>query len=185
MKWNGRAHSWCQRIKELSSVRKHLRLHFLAWCGKSSVCVSFFLSDRTPRRCHFRRETRGLNLAWQWEYKWQLGWPNRGLMFELLCVTLTLTSQVVTAPQALPACQMPHCHLWCSDRNHEPWKTPYCFVMSPLECSECFGDQLLHRTYTWQLTLVWLFTWDRNNHLRQAGIVISASKTFKSLLHEL
>ncbi|XP_017828583.4 protein chibby homolog 2 isoform X1 [Callithrix jacchus] len=28
-----------------------------------------------------------------------------------------------------------------------------CFVMSPLECSECFGDQLLHRTYTWQLTL--------------------------------
>ncbi|XP_004054523.2 protein chibby homolog 2 isoform X3 [Gorilla gorilla gorilla] len=25
--------------------------------------------------------------------------------------------------------------------------------MSPLECSECFGDQLLHRTYTWQLTL--------------------------------
>ncbi|XP_008060331.1 spermatid-associated protein isoform X2 [Carlito syrichta] len=25
--------------------------------------------------------------------------------------------------------------------------------MSPLECSECFGDQLLHRTYTWHLTL--------------------------------
>ncbi|XP_037597052.1 protein chibby homolog 2 isoform X1 [Cebus imitator] len=25
--------------------------------------------------------------------------------------------------------------------------------MSPLECSECFGDQVLHRTYTWQLTL--------------------------------
>ncbi|CAK6442863.1 unnamed protein product [Pipistrellus nathusii] len=25
--------------------------------------------------------------------------------------------------------------------------------MSPLESSECFGDQLLHRTYTWHLTL--------------------------------
>ncbi|XP_037382908.1 protein chibby homolog 2 isoform X1 [Talpa occidentalis] len=25
--------------------------------------------------------------------------------------------------------------------------------MSPLECSECFGDQLLHRSYTWHLTL--------------------------------
>ncbi|XP_014645466.1 PREDICTED: spermatid-associated protein isoform X1 [Ceratotherium simum simum] len=25
--------------------------------------------------------------------------------------------------------------------------------MSPLECSECFGDHLLHRTYTWHLTL--------------------------------
>ncbi|XP_023416202.2 protein chibby homolog 2 isoform X2 [Cavia porcellus] len=25
--------------------------------------------------------------------------------------------------------------------------------MSPLECSECFGDQLLQRTYTWHLTL--------------------------------
>ncbi|XP_047410202.1 protein chibby homolog 2 isoform X2 [Sciurus carolinensis] len=25
--------------------------------------------------------------------------------------------------------------------------------MSPLECSQCFGDQLLHRTYTWHLTL--------------------------------
>ncbi|XP_029792581.1 spermatid-associated protein isoform X2 [Suricata suricatta] len=25
--------------------------------------------------------------------------------------------------------------------------------MSPLDCSECFGDQLLHRTYTWHLTL--------------------------------
>ncbi|XP_051017017.1 protein chibby homolog 2 isoform X2 [Acomys russatus] len=25
--------------------------------------------------------------------------------------------------------------------------------MSPLECSECFGDQLMHRTYTWHLTL--------------------------------
>ncbi|KAM8784737.1 protein chibby homolog 2 isoform 2-T2 [Rhynchonycteris naso] len=25
--------------------------------------------------------------------------------------------------------------------------------MSSLECSECFGDQLLHRTYTWHLTL--------------------------------
>uniref|UniRef100_A0A8C6HRB9 Protein chibby homolog 2 n=1 Tax=Mus spicilegus TaxID=10103 RepID=A0A8C6HRB9_MUSSI len=25
--------------------------------------------------------------------------------------------------------------------------------MSPLECSECFGDQLLHKTYTWHLTL--------------------------------
>ncbi|XP_039110287.1 protein chibby homolog 2 isoform X2 [Hyaena hyaena] len=25
--------------------------------------------------------------------------------------------------------------------------------MSPLKCSECFGDQLLHRTYTWHLTL--------------------------------
>ncbi|XP_037003254.2 protein chibby homolog 2 isoform X1 [Artibeus jamaicensis] len=25
--------------------------------------------------------------------------------------------------------------------------------MSPLECSECFGDQILHRTYTWHLTL--------------------------------
>ncbi|XP_069884532.1 protein chibby homolog 2 isoform X1 [Dipodomys merriami] len=25
--------------------------------------------------------------------------------------------------------------------------------MSPLECSECFGDQVLHRTYTWHLTL--------------------------------
>nr|XP_004665923.2 protein chibby homolog 2 isoform X1 [Jaculus jaculus] len=25
--------------------------------------------------------------------------------------------------------------------------------MSPLECPECFGDQLLHRTYTWHLTL--------------------------------
>ncbi|XP_077926091.1 protein chibby homolog 2 isoform X1 [Halichoerus grypus] len=25
--------------------------------------------------------------------------------------------------------------------------------MSPLECSACFGDQLLHRTYTWHLTL--------------------------------
>ncbi|XP_075805995.1 protein chibby homolog 2 isoform X2 [Microtus pennsylvanicus] len=25
--------------------------------------------------------------------------------------------------------------------------------MSPLECSECFGDQFMHRTYTWHLTL--------------------------------
>ncbi|XP_055465955.1 protein chibby homolog 2 isoform X1 [Psammomys obesus] len=25
--------------------------------------------------------------------------------------------------------------------------------MSPLECSECFGDHLMHRTYTWHLTL--------------------------------
>ncbi|XP_038166593.1 protein chibby homolog 2 isoform X1 [Arvicola amphibius] len=25
--------------------------------------------------------------------------------------------------------------------------------MSPLECSECFGDQFTHRTYTWHLTL--------------------------------
>ncbi|XP_036897722.1 protein chibby homolog 2 isoform X2 [Sturnira hondurensis] len=25
--------------------------------------------------------------------------------------------------------------------------------MSPLECSECFADQILHRTYTWHLTL--------------------------------
>ncbi|XP_012578652.1 PREDICTED: spermatid-associated protein isoform X2 [Condylura cristata] len=25
--------------------------------------------------------------------------------------------------------------------------------MSPMECSECFGDQLLHRSYTWHLTL--------------------------------
>ncbi|XP_037656432.1 protein chibby homolog 2-like isoform X1 [Choloepus didactylus] len=25
--------------------------------------------------------------------------------------------------------------------------------MSPLECSECFGEHLLHRTYTWHLTL--------------------------------
>ncbi|XP_059129305.1 protein chibby homolog 2 isoform X1 [Peromyscus eremicus] len=25
--------------------------------------------------------------------------------------------------------------------------------MSPLECSECFDDQLMHRTYTWHLTL--------------------------------
>ncbi|XP_008822622.1 spermatid-associated protein isoform X2 [Nannospalax galili] len=25
--------------------------------------------------------------------------------------------------------------------------------MSPLECSECFGDQRMHRTYTWHLTL--------------------------------
>lgn len=41
--------------------------------------------------------------------------------------------------------------------------------MSPLECSECFGDQLLHRTYTWHLTLVWLFAWDRNKNLRKGN----------------
>lgn len=61
-------------------------------------------------------------------------------------------------------CLVPTCD---AQRDHEPWKTPYCFVMSPLECSECFGDQLLHRTYTWHLTLVWLFTWGRSYNLRK------------------
>ncbi|OBS66751.1 hypothetical protein A6R68_04704 [Neotoma lepida] len=47
----------------------------------------------------------------------------------------------------------PHSRWRCLQRNHELRRTPYCSVMSPLECSECFGDQLMHRTYTWHLTL--------------------------------
>lgn len=51
-------------------------------------------------------------------------------------------------------------------------------MMSPLECSECFGDQFMHRTYTWHLTLVWIFTWHRSDSLKPGRAeVISASKT--------
>lgn len=92
-----------------------------------------------------------------------------------LCVTLTLASPVGTASNNPSCWQKPACHPSCLEKNHELWKPPYCSVMSPLECSECFGDQLMHRTYTWHLTLVWLLSWYGNNSLRPGR---TASGTF-------
>ncbi|KAJ8785466.1 hypothetical protein J1605_007063 [Eschrichtius robustus] len=44
--------------------------------------------------------------------------------------------------------------------------------MSPLECSECFGDQLLHRTYTWHLTLHSRPNFTRKGDIRSESLEI-------------
>ncbi|KAM4859990.1 protein chibby homolog 2 isoform 5-T5 [Thomomys bottae] len=52
--------------------------------------------------------------------------------------------------------------------------------MSPLECSECFGDQVLHRTYTWHLTLDGRWV---NENCRLQSPYFSPSSSFHHKLH--
>nr|XP_019791977.1 LOW QUALITY PROTEIN: spermatid-associated protein [Tursiops truncatus] len=47
--------------------------------------------------------------------------------------------------------------------------------MSPLECSECSGDQLLHRTYTWHLTLHLRPNFTRKRDTRSESLEIPIS----------
>lgn len=146
-----------------------------------TVNVSPFLSNMVEVDATFE---------WRWRVSSQPGCEvcmaarltKQRLVLGLLCVTLTRAGHPGTASGNSSFLQKPCSHLRCSEGNHELRKAPYCSVMSPLECSECFGDQFMHRTYTWHLTLVWLFTsfWTRNNSPKPGRAeVISASKTCK------
>lgn len=111
------------------------------------------------------------------------GWPNK-----CDCWGHCVSHWLWLATWAQPAATNPSClqktasHLSCLEKNHELWKPPYCSVMSPLECSECFGDQLLHKTYTWHLTLVWLLSWHRNNSLKPGRpAALSVSETLSGV----